>query len=171
MRSPCLHAAREVPCPQRLPVQALRGQHVTTALRAKQREAVQQNSSIQCIPVWPLVGLDDQCSGVGQRLPPRRDHYSNACHIDLLLKATTEARDKDTFQRWVIEPLFGLFAGWLTLAAFLNAGSAVRDKFGTTDDAQLRCRLKNRRGLLSKRKSTHLVWRCFSGREGAFRSS
>jgi hypothetical protein len=88
-----------------------------------------------------------------------------------LLKATTEARDKDTFQRWVIEPLFGLFAGWLTLAAFLNAGSAVRDKFGTTDDAQLRCRLKNRRGLLSKRKSTHLVWRCFSGREGAFRSS
>jgi hypothetical protein len=48
-----------------------------------------------------------------------------------LLKAVSEARDKNTFNRWVIDPLFGLFAGWLTLAAFLNAGSAVRDMFGT----------------------------------------
>lgn len=48
-----------------------------------------------------------------------------------LLKAASEARAKTTFHQWVIDPLFGLFAGWLTLAAFLNAGSAVRDMFGT----------------------------------------
>jgi hypothetical protein len=43
-----------------------------------------------------------------------------------LLKTVSETPGTTAFHQRVIDPLFGLFAGWLTLAVFLNAGSAVR---------------------------------------------
>lgn len=48
-----------------------------------------------------------------------------------LLKTVSETPGTTAFHQGVIDPLFGLFAGWLTLAVFLNAGSAVRDTYGT----------------------------------------
>ena len=48
-----------------------------------------------------------------------------------LLTALSKSGDRTAVQNWIIDPLFGLFAGWLTLATFLNAGSALRDTVGT----------------------------------------
>lgn len=43
---------------------------------------------------------------------------------------TVDLRTDTTFQRWIVAPMAGLYAGWLTLAVFLNASSAFRDAYG-----------------------------------------
>lgn len=43
---------------------------------------------------------------------------------------TVDLRTDTAFQRWIVAPMAGLYAGWLTLAVFLNASSALRDVYG-----------------------------------------